>query len=249
MASADFKELFQTAREQFRLGNFRAAEQLLAQLLMQNDSYPEIYHMLATIYYDQGKFNKAIKTFRRALEVDPTFTDAAVGLSVVLNDLGRYDEGKQVFHQAQMALKQRKSAQPDNYMNEKLALKHDELGEMYFQHKQFTQAMEQYMKALELTSRKPEIKMKIVECLLQIGDRGRAQRELESLLLEHSNFTAARLKLGLIYYQARNVVRALEQWQTVLAKEPSNPLALRYVQMARGSGADPGTGHGSSMLT
>lgn len=236
MVSADFKELFQTAREEFRNGNFKAAEQLLAQLLMMNDQHPQIYHMLATIYYDQGKFNKAIKTFRRALEVDPSFTDSAVGLSVVLNDLGRYEEGAKVFEQAQAALK-KKTAQPNNYANEKLAMKHDELGEMYFQHKHFTQAIEQYMKALELSSRKPELRMKIAECLIQIGDRTRAQKELEALTLEFPNFAPARLKLGILYYQSRKVAHALEQWETVLAKEPNNPIALRYIQMAQGPGS------------
>lgn len=236
MASTDFKELFQTAREQFKIGNFRAAEQLLAQLLIMNDQHPQIYHMLATIYYDQGKFNKAIKTFKRALEVDPSFTDAAVGLSIILNDLGRYEEGKQVFQQAQAALK-KKTTQPDTYVNEKLALKHDELGEMYFQHKQFTAAMEQYMKALELSNRKPELRMKITECLTQIGDRSRAQRELESLVREFPNFAPARLKLGLIYYQSGKVVHALEQWETVLAKDPTHPVASRYIQMAQGPGS------------
>lgn len=238
MAQTDFKELFVTAREQFKSGNFKAAEQLLTQLLIMNDQHPQIYHMLATIFYDQGKFNKAIKTFKRALEVDPTFTDAAVGLSVILNDLGRYQEGQQVFQQAQAALK-KKSTQPDTYVNETLALKHDELGEMYFQHKQFAAAMEQYMKALDLSNRKPELRMKVAECLTLMGDRARALREFEALVLEYPSFVPARLKLGLIYYQSGKVVHALEQWETVLAKDPSHAVASRYIQMAQGTGSSP----------
>ena len=64
--------------------------------------------MLATIYYDKGQFSKAIKTFKRALEIDPTYTDASVGLSIILNDLGRYEEGKEVFQKAQKLLDERK---------------------------------------------------------------------------------------------------------------------------------------------
>lgn len=235
LGRSDIKELLDTAREHFREGNYRIAESLLQQLLLADGKNPEVFHMLASIYYDQGKFNKAIKTFRRALEIDPTYTDASVGLSIILNDLGRYEEGKKVFIDAQEALGKR-SGENDPYVQEKLATKHDELGELYFQYKRFDEALEQYFKALSLSSRKAELKMKLIECFIKKSDDARALKELKLLVQEYPQFVPARLKLGLMYYQARKIIEAVEQWETVLLHDPEHPLAIRYLQMAQESG-------------
>lgn len=236
MARTDIAELLETAREHFREGHHAIAEPLLQQLLISDGKNPEVFHMLATIYYDQGKFNKAIRTFRRALEIDPTFTDASVGLSIILNDLGRYEEGKKVFLEAQAALS-RKSTAKDAYLEEKLASKHDELGEMYFQYKRFEEAQEQYEKALSMSTRKPDLRMKIAECNIRRGDPSRALRDLKLLVQEYPHFIPARLKLGLIYYNARQISEAVEQWETVLLRDPEHPVALKYLQMAQASGS------------
>ena len=236
LGRTEIAELLETAREHFRDGNYRIAESLLQQLMMADAKNPEVFHMLATIYYDQGKFNKAIKTFRRALDIDPTFTDASVGLSIILNDIGRYDEGKKVFLDAQAALA-KKSSQPDPYMQEKLASKHDELGEMYFQFKRYSDALEQYQKALDLSTRKAELKMKIAECLIKTGSETQALKELKILIQEYPQFTPARLKLGLMYYNMKKVVEAVEQWESVLLRDPEHPVALKYLQMVQESGS------------
>lgn len=235
-SSRHAKELLETAREHFREGNYKIAENLLQQLLVSSAKNPEVFHMMATIYYDQGKFNKAIKTFQRALEIDPTFTDSSVGLSIILNDLGRYDEGKKVFLEAQQALA-RKSSLPDAYTQEKLATKHDELGELYFQYKRYDEALEQYTKALTLSSRKADLKMKAVECYLKKGDEPHAMKELKGLVQEYPQFIPARLKLGLIYYNAKKTFEAIEQWEAVLLRDPEHPIALRYLEMANDSGS------------
>lgn len=236
LGRSDIKELLETAREHFREGNYKIAEGLLQQLLMADARNPEVFHMMATIFYDQGKFNKAIKTFRRALEIDPTFTDASVGLSIILNDLGRYEEGKKVFVDAQQALA-RKSSEPDSYSQEKLAMKHDELGELYFQYKRYDEALEQYTRAISLSSRKAELKMKIIECFIKKNDEQRAIKELRSLVQEFAQFVPARLKLGLMYFNAKRTVEAVEQWEAVLMRDPEHPIAVRYLQMAQESGS------------
>lgn len=236
MSRNDAADLLETAREHFREGNYKVAEPLLQQLLMSDAKNPEVFHMMATIFYDQGKFNKAIKTFRRALEIEPTFTDASVGLSIILNDLGRYEEGKKVFQEAQKALA-KKSSEADPYMQEKLATKHDELGEMYFQYKRFDEAVEQYTKALSLSSRKADLKMKMVECFIKKSDEARAAKELKMLVHDYPQFIPARLKLGLMYFNAKKTMEAIEQWENVLLRDPEHPIALKYLQMAQESGS------------
>lgn len=236
MAHFDSTELLETTREHFREGNYRIAESLLQQLLLQDSKNPEIFHMLATIYYDQGKFNKAIKTFRRALEIDPAYTDASVGLSIILNDLGKYDEGKKVFVEAQEVLA-RRNHENDPYVQERLATKHDELGELYFQYKRYDEALEQYERALALSSRRAELQMKIIECFLKKDEPNRALKDLRALVQDYPQFIPARLKLGVLYWGAKRTVEAIEQWESVLLRDPDHPQALKYLQMAQESGS------------
>jgi tetratricopeptide (TPR) repeat protein len=223
------------AREYFIDGNYKMVEPILQQMLLQNTRNPEVYQMLATIYYDKGQFSKAIKTFKRALEIDPTYTDASVGLSIILNDLGKYDEGKQVFIDAQNLLDKR-SGKNDPFVDEKLSSKHEELADLYFQYKRYPEALEQLLKAQKLSTRKAEITMRISEVHVQLGQGDRAVKDLRALIREYPHFIPARLKLGVIYYNSNNVAEATEQWENILMRDPQHPEALRYLKMAQAAG-------------
>ncbi len=229
------EEVLNEARSHFINGNYKMAESLLNQLLLSPQRNPEIYQMLATIYYDQGQFSRAIKTFKRALEIDPTYTDASVGLSIILNDLGKYEEGKKVFQEAQKLLDM-KSGRNDPYIDEKIASKHEELADLYFQYKKYSESLEQLLKAQKLSSRKAEITLRIAECYIKLGLGERAIRDLRNLIFEYPSFLPARLKLGVIYYNSHMIAEATEQWETVLMRDPHHPEANRYLKMAQAAG-------------
>ena len=235
MAKVDISELLEMARGYFREGQHAQAERLMQQILLHDNRNPEVFHMLATIYYDQGKFNKAIKTFRRALEIDPGFTDASVGLSIILNDLGKYDEGRKVFEEAQFQLNKSKT-KSDPYVDEKLATKHDELGELYSQYSRVNEALKKYFKAHKLTSRKAEIMMKIAECYVKKGDTDRAIKELKSVVKDNPRFNQARVRLGVLLYNNQRVLDAVETWEGVLLRDPDHPEAKRLIRMAQEAG-------------
>lgn len=235
MSDSLFNEMLSEAKNAFIDGNYKVAEPMLNQMLLKNSKNPEIYQMLATIYYDKGQFNKAIKTFKRALEIDPTYTDASVGLSIILNDVGRYDEGKRVFEEAQSLL-ERKSGKMDPYIEEKIASKHEEIADMYFQYKRFNEALEQLFKAQKLSTRKAEITMRIAECFVKLGDADKAIKDLKALIREYPQFIPARLKLGIIYYNLNNLAEATEQWENILLRDPEHPEALKYLKMANAAG-------------
>lgn len=229
------EDMLSEAREYFIDGNYKMVEPILQQMLLQNTRNPEVYQMLATIYYDKGQFSKAIKTFKRALEIDPTYTDASVGLSIILNDLGKYDEGKQVFVDAQNMLEKR-TGKNDPFVDEKLSSKHEELADLYYQYKRYSEALEQLLKAQKLSTRKAEITMRISEVHVQLGQTDRAVKDLRTLIREYPHFIPARLKLGVIYYNSNNIAEATEQWENILMRDPQHPEALRYLKMAQAAG-------------
>ena len=235
MADVLFDEMFDEAKQHFITGNYKIAEPLLNQMIMQNTRNPEVFQMLATISYDKGQFNKAIKTFKRALEIDPTYTDASVGLSIILNDLGRYEEGRKIFEEAQGLLDKRKG-QSDPFLDEKLASKHEELADLYFQYKRYSESLEQLFKAQKLSSRKAEITMRITECFVKTGDFDKAVKDLRGLIREYPQFLPARMKLGILFYNMNNLAEATEQWESILAREPGHAEAKRHLRMAQAAG-------------
>lgn len=235
MISSLQDDMISEARGYFINGNYKMAEPILNQMLLQNTRNPEVYQMLATIAYDKGQFSKAIKTFKRALEIDPTYTDASVGLSIILNDLGKYDEGKQVFLDAQAQL-DKKSGKQDPFVDEKLASKHEELADLYYQYKRYNEALEQLLKAQKLSSRKAEITLRVAEVNVQLNQTERAIKDLKGLIREYPHLIPARLKLGAIYYNSNNIAEATEQWENILIRDPQHPEALRYLKMAQAAG-------------
>lgn len=235
MAYSDYQELLAVARENFIAGKYSTAEPMLTQLLLTNAREPEIYQMLATIFYDQGKFNKAIKTFKRALEIDPNYTDASIGLSIILNDLGRYDEGKSVFVEAQDLLAKKKSKM-DPFVQDKIAKKHLELASLYFQYFDYKEAIDQYYKALQLSTKKEDIIIKIAESHVKLDQADKAIKELKKYIAEYPQSIGARLKLGIIYYNANRIIEATEQWEQILARDPNHKEAKSFITMAEKAG-------------
>lgn len=233
------QQLIEEARSAFIEGDYATAEPLLNQPSLISSRNPEVFQMLATIYYDHGKFNKAITTFKRALEIDPAYTDAAVGLSIILNDIGRYDEAKKIFEDAKAQLDKKKQAQSTSSepnLNEKFALKHAELADMYLQHKRFEESVEQYVKAISLTNKKVDYILRLAECFVQAGQKDKAIKELRSLLQSDPRLAAPRLKLGLILYNSHHIAEAVDQWENILRYDPKNQEALRYLKMAQAAG-------------
>lgn len=232
--SGEVQELLQLAREKFIAGDYKTTQNIIAQILPKNDKIPEAFQMLATIFYSNGQFNKAIKTFKRALEIDPYYTDASVGLSIILNDLGRYDEGKKVFLEAQSLL-ERKNRRPDPSVNEKLSHKYEEIGDLLLQCHRPEEALEHFQKAYSISSRKPHVGLSIVECHLKMGSKDKAIKELRNLIKEFPQFHAARNRLASMLYELNKVADAIQQWETVLAKDPKNPEATKNIKMAQSS--------------
>jgi tetratricopeptide (TPR) repeat protein len=232
-------QLLDEAREAFIEGKYAEAEALLQQPTLQNSNNPEVFQMQATIFYNRGQFNKAIKTFKKALTIDPTYTDAAVGLSIILNDLGKYEEAKKVFEDAQTLIDRKKSSQvsqSNSNVDEKFAAKHLELANMYMQYKRFDGALEQFKLAYTMSQKKLEISLQMADCYVEAGQSNQAIQMLRASLQANNKLIAPRLKLGLILYNSHMIAEAVDQWENILRLDPRNEEATRYLKMAQATG-------------
>lgn len=222
MSVNELQSLLKTAKEHFNKGHYKLAEPLLLQLENEDLHSPDLYYMLATIFFDRGQLKKAIALFRKSLEVDPTFTDSSVGLSIILNDLGRYDEAKQIFEAAYSNMRSKQSGGIDKNLNEKLATKHAELGQLYMLHDMFQQASEEYTKAAKLSPSNADYKLRLGECHLKLKDADQAAQEFEESLQE-KYAVDTHLKLVEAYSDMGQKEKALFELDKAQVKNGTSP--------------------------
>lgn len=220
----DKDELFTSAREYFSKGHYKVAEPMIQQLMILENRNPELYYMYGTILFDQGKLKKAIETFKKALEIDPSYTDAGIGLSIILNDLGKYEEAKTVYEEAYAIMKQ-KETQQSPYINTKLAQKHAELGELYYLYKRYAEGISEYQKAFSLNKEEVSFGLQIVEGYLCVSQFEPALEEMKNITYEFPNDVGVKMKLAQMYFQNGQSSRAQDELESVLLIDPENKLA------------------------
>ena len=226
----EFKLRLNDARELFINGKYETCEPILNDLLIYNNNTPEIFQMLATISYDKGKFNMAIKYFKRALEIDPLYIDASVGLSIIYNDLGRYEEGEKEFETAKQMFSDKQKAK-SLFINEALAKKHVELGDLYISHKRYEEGLENYLKAKSLNY-DASVVLKIADSYLKLNRARASVLELRALIKHNPHILPARQKLAEIYYDAGKIIDAIEAWEAILLRDPGNVQAKSCLKLA-----------------
>ena len=213
---------------------FDAAEQLILARLKEDQDNADAYYFYGVVQYQQGKLGPTLQFLKKALMLDPRHTDAAVCLSVLYNDIGKYDEAKQVFDQANQSVAQKQMGS-DPGVDRKFAVKHQELGDLYFRYRRFEEAIEEYGKALMLDPTVLDVRIRRAKSFAKKGFLTRAMQELQQLKAEHPEFLPGRIQIGLLHYSQGNLLDAELEWETVLANAPGNREVQAYLRMAQKS--------------
>lgn len=210
---------------------FHDAEKLLREKLKQEPTHPEAFYLLGVSNYFQGQIGMAVENLKKALELNPKNTDAAICLSVVLNDVGKYSEAKKAFDQANLTISSRQAS--DLEIDRKFAVKHLELGDLYFRYRRYDEAIEEYTKSTQLDPTTFDTRIKRAKAYSKKGLNTRALQELTELKAELPSYLAPRLQIGLLLYSQGNVLDAELEWETALALDPNNRELHTYLSMAK----------------
>lgn len=211
--------------------NFEHSAKLIHQKISDNPN-SDAYYLLGVWHYFQGQIAPTIDALKKSLELDPRHTDAAICLSVLYNDIGRYDEAKNVFEAANQSLTQRQTFQ-DASINKKFAVKHLELADLYMRYRRYNEAIDEYSKASSLDPLTLDIRLKRAKAFSKKGLTTRCIQELQQLKKDHPGYLPARIQLGLIYFGEGNILEADVEWEQVLDIDPDNREAKSYMEMAR----------------
>lgn len=214
--------------------DFAQAEVLLRERVQKEPKNPDLYYLKGIFHYFQGQMGQTVENMRKALSIDPRHTDAAVCLSVLLNDIGKYDDAKKVFEQANQSVAHRRPGS-DIGIDRKFAVKHMELADLYFRYRRYDEAIEEYSKAARLDPTTLEIRIRRAKAYAKKGFLTRSMQELQQLKREHAPYIPARIQLGLLHYSQGNILDAELEWESILSIEPGNREAVAYLQMAKKS--------------
>lgn len=211
---------------------FNKAEELIFEELNHNPESADAHYWLGVSSHFQGRIGQAIEHLKKSLHLNPNHTDAAICLSVLLNDIGRYQDAKQVFGLANQSVLQ--TSNHDEFgVNRKFALKHLELGDLYFRYRRHDEALEEYSKAFSLEPRDLEIRLKIAKTYAKKGFASRALQELQQMKHEEPKYIPARVQLGLIYLQQNQPLDAELEWEQVLEIDPRNSEVREHLTKLR----------------
>lgn len=227
---APVKELIERGRRSYERGDYVAALADFREVLSRHPQYADIRHLAGLCLSFLGQPEAALEEFDRALTLNDQYVEAHLNRALVLNELGRFDEARSAFERAgyyEYAVAGRFPAA----ITARLANKHAEVGDLYQEAGAPTEAAAQYRRALDLRPRFHDIRNKLAQSLLQLGDLEGAIRELETALEGNPRFVPARLNLGLAHFRAGRRDIARREWQTCAEHEPNNPQVRAYLAL------------------
>lgn len=207
-----------------------AAEGQIVQNLKQTPDDAQLFYLRGFLRSHQGKLSQALDDLKTALEIDPKHTDAAVCLSILLNDIGKYDEAKKIFDRANSSL-MIKSAGEDIEIDKKFSVAHLELGDLYFRHRRYDEAIEEYSKAISLYPVDLHLHVRRAKAYAKKGYLSRAIQALQELKIQFPHEPSIRLQLGLLHYSQGNLLDAGLEWEQVLEEFPHHAEAKSYLQL------------------
>lgn len=221
----DLKNLIQEKK-------FAEAKVLSQKIIATNPNHADPYFFRGVAEYQTANIKEAILYLSKALEIDPLHTDASICLSVIYSDLGQYDEAKKVFETANRSITHRRQ-NADLGIDQRFAMKHLELADLYFRYRRYDEALEQYTQSINLDPTQDDVRVRRARTLAKKGLISRAMDELQSLKKESPFKSAARIQIGLLHISQGNVLDAELEWESILQIDPNNEEAKNYLRLLK----------------
>ncbi len=218
----------------FQNASFSQAQTILQAEILKDEKQARVYHLLGLVCFHQALFKQALKHLNMAVSLKPTETEYVLNLSIVLNELGLYMEAKKTYLQA-VNLKQ--SSYQQNWQKN-ISVKHLQVARSYFENKHFSQSLKEYSKVLHFDSSNNEAKKAMAICLRRLGKCKEATKLLEHFVVKEPLFLNAKLQLAQWYFEDGDIPHAINEWESVLYKDPQNPQALRALKNIQNMGPE-----------
>jgi len=232
------KDLLARGREHYQKREFDKADYVLREVIEHSDGFADVFDMLGIIAHSRGDLHAAARYFERAVALNASYTEALLNLAVTYNDLGRYEAARQI-HSKVRKLGTAGPVQIDPFARGKIANMHADLGQAYAETGLVHEAIEQYLKAVQLCPTFADLRTRLGSLYRDAGDLVRAREQYEAAKNANPKYVPARVLLGVALFSLGDSAGALTEWQESLAIDPDNKSAQMYVRMLETHSAPP----------
>ncbi len=215
------------AEELLQKRKWESARRILQKGLLEVEKKGRACHLLGIIFYHQGFFQKALLEFQKACETEPE-AEYFLNLSIALNELGRYEEGKKAYSRA-LQIKSRSRKQN---LKQEISKRHHRTAEMYLKDGQLRPALNEYIKSFKAHQSLFACRQ-IARLLWNLNQKENALKHLKNLINFYPQDIEARLLLAKWLFETQKPAQAVNEWESVLAVEPQNKEALNSLKKAQ----------------
>lgn len=233
--TAEIRQLVQQATSAFEAGSYDEAEALLLRVVDRTPTYANVFNMLGFIASQRNAGEQAVTLFRRALSLNPNYTEARLSLVLTLTHMGAYEQAAQ----EAAKLESPDAAGPQRLslgVRGKLANTHADLGRKYHDLGLYAEAIAEYDKALLLCPTFPDLHNRRAVSCRELGLYAEAQASLLRALELKPNYVEAYVSLGVLHQKLGNLTDAVKTWERALQLDPKHRLARIYLKQATASG-------------
>lgn len=223
------------AKEHFDRREYEHAEPLLLQILEKIDRFADVHNMLGITRHARGDLAGAKDAFERAVELNPSYTEALLNLVVTCNDLGDYDMGRSVFERVRATQSPSvEGAVQDPYALGKIANKHAEVAQAYADAGFIREAIAELEKAVGLRPGFADLHVKLGSLLRDRGDLPAALAAFEAGCAANPRYAQAKVQLGITLTMLDQKAEARDAFNAALELDPDHKVAAMYLRLAEG---------------
>ena len=210
-------EYFTQAWECFLQKRWKEAQIFLSQGMAKSGLNARSSHLLGAVFYQQGQFKACLKHFRQACEMENR-AEYFFNFSIVLNEMGHYEEAARFYKKA---LQFQKQSAFENW-KEEVAGRHIQTAQTYLKRDHKPEALKQYLKALEFKPEDLFTQLKVAKLLWSLNHRDKALKHLKGIISLTPHLSEARLLLAQWLFIQKQSPLAIQEWEKVLRKDPHN---------------------------
>jgi superkiller protein 3 len=205
-----------------REGRPEMAAQEFKQAIEKDKKNPYFQKALGLAYVQQRKYEDAVACFKKALEFNPFYIDVRNDLGTALILQGKREEGKREFMQA--------FAEATNPTPE---LSARNLGQAYFDERNFAEALSWYQTAVKRNNKYPDAHLGLAASLLALNRGEEAVIQLEAASNHVPDDNDILVALGDAYFKVGRFTEARAKLEHVAKTDPTGPAGRRAADLLK----------------